>query len=446
VREALAAGRQTLIVAPTERDVRRIVSWVEAGGVFAWRSPAPTRAVDGLDGAGAFGGSEDPRAADRPVFRPSVARLVAEDGAGARTEAFWGTASGAVDVLVGTRAAAYVPMARPGLTVLVGDGESALDEPRAPYAGARAVLAVRSAQERTPLLFAGLARTVPAQALVEAGWMVSVTPPRALVRAVTPLISAPTAEDLAREGPTARTRLPSAAFQVIRDALGAGPVLVQAPSAEHEVFGLARTSAELGRAFPGVGVKRSAARPGILDEAGENAELVVATPGAEPPAVGGYAAAVLLDAGALTARPGIDASADALRVWMNAAALVRPSGRVLVVGTGSTDGSGVAAQALLRWDPAGLAARELAERRELGLPPATKAIVLVGASGDVSDLLARAALPGGTRVAPGEAKTVVLLQLSDARAGVAALRAAVRARSIANRGGPVRVKVDGELD
>jgi primosomal protein N' (replication factor Y) len=109
-------------------------------------------------------------------------------------------------------------------------------------------------------------------------------------------------------------------------------------------------------------------------------------------------------------------------------------------------GGGPAAQALVRWDPAWLAERELAERRELGLPPATKAAVIAGTRADAGDLLARVHLPEGTRVVPGESKTVVLFPLDGAWPGVAALRAAVRARSIARHGGPARVKVDGKLD
>jgi primosomal protein N' (replication factor Y) len=175
---------------------------------------------------------------------------------------------------------------------------------------------------------------------------------------------------------------------------------------------------------------------------GSDACLVVATPGAEPPATEGYEAAVLLDGGALTARPGLDASVDALRTWMGAAGLVRGSGKVMLVGAGG----GAAAQALVRWDPAWLAARELGERRELGLPPSRKAVVLTGERADVVDLLARVTLPAGTQTLPGAARTVVLLPLEVAAEGLAAIRAAVRARSIARTGGPVRVKVDGGLD
>jgi primosomal protein N' (replication factor Y) len=373
---------------------------------------------------------------------PAVARLVAGDGPEARLEGYWGAASGTVDVLVGTRAAAFAPLARPGLLVLVNDGDPALAEPRAPYPGARAVLTVRAGQERANLLVAGLARSVEAQALVDGGWMGSAVPARAAVRAATPVVGAPTADDLAREGATAASRLPEAAFRLIRRGLGAGPVLIQVPSAAHEVFGLVRTADELGRAFPGVALRRSGAGSGLIESVGSGPALVVATPSAEPVADGGYAAACLLDAGAWAGRPELDAAVEALRIWMGAAGLVRPRGEVLLLGS---DG-GAAAQALVRWDPVGLAERELAERRELGLPPATKAVVLTGPGEAVDEFTAALELPGEVRVRAAAGKTVLLIPLPAAKTVIGRIRETIRGRSAVRQTGGVRVKVDGELD
>ena len=50
---------------------------------------------------------------------------------------------------------------------------------------------------------------------------------------------------------------------------------------------------------------------------------MVATPGAEPPADGGYAGAVLLDTALLLLRPDLRAAEEALRRWLNVVALVR---------------------------------------------------------------------------------------------------------------------------
>ena len=54
--------------------------------------------------------------------------------------------------------------------------------------------------------------------------------------------------------------------------------------------------------------------------------VVVATPGAEPAAPGGYGAALLLDGWALLGRQDLRAAEDTLRRWMAAAALVRTRG------------------------------------------------------------------------------------------------------------------------
>ena len=109
----------------------------------------------------------------------------------------------------------------------------------------------------------------------------------------------------------------------------------------------------------------------VLDAVPAGPALVVATPGAEPVCPGGYGAALLLDAWALLSRPDLRAGEETLRRWMNAAALVRPAregGQVVVV----ADGALAVVQALLRWDSAGYAGRELADRAELGFPPVTR--------------------------------------------------------------------------
>src|SRR6185312_1483156 len=99
------------------------------------------------------------------------------------------------------------------------------------------------------------------------------------------------------------------------------------------VTGARRTAEELGRAFPGVTVHTSSGA-NVLRRVGAEPALVIATPGAEPPAPGGYAAAVLLHG-----RPSLRAAEEALRRWMNASALVRPG---MAGGSGSGSGSGSA--------------------------------------------------------------------------------------------------------
>jgi len=129
------------------------------------------------------------------------------------------------------------------------------------------------------------------------------------------------------------------------------------------VTGAARTAEELGRAFPGVPVRTSGGQRVLATVPAEPA-LVIATPGAEPVALEGYAAALLLDGWALLGRPSLRAAEEALRRWLNAAALVRPGGSVVVLAEANLP----AVQALIRWDPVTFSERELAERAELGFP------------------------------------------------------------------------------
>jgi primosomal protein N' (replication factor Y) len=160
------------------------------------------------------------------------------------------------------------------------------------------------------------------------------------------------------------------------------------------VIGSARTAEELGRAFPGAVVRVSGRSAGVLATVPGGPALVVATPGAEPVAEGGYGAALLLDAWALLGRADLRAGEETLRRWLNAATLVRPDGQVVV----AADAGHPVVQALVRWDPAGLAARELADRRELGFPPATRIAALSASPAALAEFLAALRLPDGADV------------------------------------------------
>jgi primosomal protein N' (replication factor Y) (superfamily II helicase) len=163
------------------------------------------------------------------------------------------------------------------------------------------------------------------------------------------------------------------------------------------VVGAARTAEELGRAFPGAAVRVSGRGSGVLATVPGGPALVVATPGAEPVAEGGYGAALLLDSWALLARADLRAGEETLRRWMNAASLVRPAsagGQVVV----AADAAHPVVQALVRWDPGWLAERELADRRALGFPPATRMASLSGTPAALAEFLDASRLPPGADV------------------------------------------------
>ncbi len=137
-------------------------------------------------------------------------------------------------------------------------------------------------------------------------------------------------------------------------------------------------------------------------------------------------------------------------------ALVRPGdagGQVVLVGDAGTP----AVQALVRWDPAGFARRELDDRRALGFPPAVRLAVLTGGADAVADLLSLAGLPGGAEVLgpvpapprqePGGAseeqvRTLVRVPRAQGALLVTALRGAQGVRSARKAAGSVRLQVD----
>ena len=175
--------------------------------------------------------------------------------------------------------------------------------------------------------------------------------------------------------------------------------------------------------------------------------LVVATPGAEPRAAGGYAAALLLDGWMLLGRPSLRAAEETLRRWMNAAALVRAGpagGRVVVV----ADSAIPAVQALIRWDPVTHSERELDERAELHFPPAVRIAAVSGPQDAVEALLADTGLPPGAELLgpvdepPDGVRMLVRVPRSAALTLAGALQRGQAGRSARKAPGTVRVQLD----
>ena len=441
--------------------------------------------------------------------------LMASLGPAERYRRWLAAARGEVAVVAGTRSAMFAPVAHLGLVVLWDEGDDLHAEPRAPYPHAREVLALRAHRARSGALIGGFARTAEAAQLISAGWARPLQASRAAARQFAPAVQAAGAdEELARDEAARSARLPGIALRTAQAALAGGPVLFQVPRrgylaavacerchsparcecggpAElpgaqaplrcgwcgsaigrscrrcgHQglralVTGARRTAEELGRAFSGVPVLTSGGSA-VLDQVSAEPAVVVATPGAEPAAPGGYAGAVLLDGWAMLGLASLRAAEEALRRWMNAAALVRPAadgGSVVVV----ADGAQPAVQALIRWDPATYADRELAERADLRFPPTTRMAAVTGPAPAVTVLLDEARLPpdaellgpfpadrpagAGRRAAaagrgPEVIRYLVRVPRSEGTALALALRAGLALRTAAKEPGAVRVQLD----
>jgi primosomal protein N' (replication factor Y) len=401
----------------------------------------------------------------------------------------------------------FAPVADLGLVVLWDEGDDLHAEPRAPYPHAREVLVLRAYLARCAALVGGFARTAEAERLITAGWARPLGADREARRQRAPAVrAAGTDAELARDEAARSARLPSIALRTAREALHTGPVLVQVPRRGYltavacercqtrarctcggpvqlpgpgmplrcawcgtaisrgcrncghpglraVVTGARRTAEELGRAL-GPAPVRTSGGSAVLDQVGPEPAVIVATPGAEPAAEGGYSAAILVDGWVMLARPSLTAAEEALRRWMNAAALVRPAdrgGSVVVIAGGEQP----AVQALVRWDPATFAARELAEREELRLPPAARMASVTGPPDAVNALLASVRLPTGAELlgplpvtdsgsssAPPVTRYLIRVPLSSGLELAAALRDGQAARTAAKEPGSVRVQID----
>jgi primosomal protein N' (replication factor Y) len=421
--------------------------------------------------------------------------LAADAGPAKRYRSFLAVSRGAVRIVIGTRAAAYAPVHDLGLVAIWDDGDDLYDEPRAPYSHAREVLLLRAQETGCAAVLAAHARSVEAEYLLRTGWATEVAAPRDAVRQ---RVSVNLAGGDERD-PAAHTRLPGEALRLLREAAATGPVLVQAPRVGYAarlacercrtpaecavchgplrlrgprrppecawcatvatgwtcpecgdhglrapVLGDARTAEEIGRAVPGVAVRQSSSGERVLAEVDDRPGIVVATPGAEPVAEGGYAAVLLLDTWLLLGRADLRATEEALRRWMNAGALVRPGGTVLAVGEGAHPGL----QALVRWDPAGLARREIEERQSAHLPPASRVATVTGPADELA-AVPSLVLPAGAEVLgpvpvegeEGEARYVLRVPRASGLALSDAL-AAMQARRSTRKQPHLRVEVD----
>ena len=450
----------------------------------------------------------------------AVARLTAEDGPTPRYQNFLRVLAGTARIAIGTRSAAYAPVKDLGLVVCWDDGDDLHIEQRAPYAHAREVLLLRAEQAGAACLLAGHARSTEVQRLIETGWALPVEADRTVVRRTVPRV-VNTADSFEQErDPLARiARLPGAAWRAAKEGLERGPVLVQVARAGYApslvcdscreparcgacqgplavagasgtsalpqcrwcstpapdwhcthcngrklrrgATGVIRTAEELGRAFPGKTVITSSGDQ-VKAHVTSGKALVVATVGAEPIAEGGYAAALLLDGDSLLRRETLRAGEDTVRRWFNAASLVRPGADGGLVVVTATDTGAVGA--LLRWDPAGYALRELSLREELQLPPAVRIASVTGPrdavqhfSGAVSAQLEQTGFllrtagpapliltgPPSTRRPAEDVRTLLFFPYGQAAAVTRVLRATRSATAAKRSAEPVQVRLDG---
>ncbi|MFS0733102.1 primosomal protein N' [Microbacterium sp. 1P10UB] len=449
----LADGRSAIIVVPDHRDQAQVQHVIDAQGLTDAAVPVDARRS----------GPE-------------------------RYASFLRTLAAAPCIVVGNRSAVYAPVARLGLIAMWDDGDALLAEPLSPGVHARDAALIRQELDDCALLFAGHTRSADVERLVGLGWVHEVTSARRESPRV--VLSA------TREGEARSARVPSAAFASAREALALGPVLVQVsrpgyapvlvcaecrkparclhcagplhatrPGAVPECgwcgraavgwhcihcestrvrmasSGSERTADELGRAFPGVRVIVADGQHPVTQVDARPA-LVVATRGAEPLAVGGYRAVVLLDGDRMLMADDLRIGEACLRWWSNAAALAAPGAPVHLVGV-----TGGVARALATWTQPAYARAELADRAPLRMPPSVRVAAVEGTVAAVDTALAtlRTDVPAlddeavlGPLTGPADtdgpaSRAFVRFDYSHGGAVTASLRASVVAEALRSR-------------
>jgi primosomal protein N' (replication factor Y) len=313
--------------------------------------------------------------------------------------------AGRFDVVVGTRPAVFAPLDRLGLVWISREVHPGHREDRSPYYHVREVAMARARLHGAACVLSSLSPSVETAVALETGEIRVARPPRAVERSTAPLVEtvAPEAEDRSVRLGTLLRSVRSAALVVSRRGYGVarvcrscgepaacalcrGPIVIEAGRPACRTCGAAGRCANCGSERFGVepaGTERIAEWAGRLSGRPVDLDLGKGVP--PPPApdrlLVGTAAAVkdvgpvsvdlvaILDPDRALARAGVDAGAQALATWMEAAAWAGPrgdGGRVLV----QTRRPGhPAVQALVRWDPVPYLRAEAGRRTEAGFPP-----------------------------------------------------------------------------
>jgi primosomal protein N' (replication factor Y) len=335
---------------------------------------------------------------------------------------FLQVATGASQIVIGTRSAIFAPVTNLQTIVIFREGSESHYERRTPGWNVRDVAIIRSQLAAIDLAFAGFAPSSELSLLIES-------------------------EAIALKGKGARVDatsypqfhgelLPDRIFSPIRGALTRGSVLFLVPrkgysqaiscascrnialcecggriyfggpdkgficslcnltSAEWSCKWCKKSSAhllgrgnlryahEIGRAFPGFAVISSDATNAV-HEIDNQHSIVLSTAGMAPVVNGGYQAVVILEGDNLFSQLDLRAQERAREAIMQSASLLSPNGKALVV----IDNSHPIVAALSRWNLSPLLARELREREQTQLPPLVHAVVLEVAHADAPTFL-----------------------------------------------------------
>lgn len=379
-----------------------------------------------------------------PLEAPSVWEYHSELGANARFRAFLECRFNHPRLVIGTRSAIFAPLEKLSLLLIWDEAAETYQEKSAPYWHTRQVAMLRSRREKASLILGSFSRSPQAQALIMSTWARELAPEKQ--KMPLPKIFTPEYEN--RDDPSLdQSGLSSTALQFLRRGLNKGPVLIQAPRkggrgglscvnclapvrcpqclgrveqlrgsfichscGHHFQFSCPRCGGKTTRAsvrgHQQIGTELAAAFPRVpvfncdadnsLHLISAKPALIVATAEQEPVARGGYAAALLLDAGMLLSLDRIWAAEEALRRWANAAAKVAPAGQVMLTGDpGQRLADTFKQRTFSSW-----ASQELTERAEVGIPPTAALAVIRGREDTLHSFLAESSFPDAQVIGP----------------------------------------------
>ncbi|QPK94617.1 hypothetical protein HCQ94_02655 [Actinomyces sp. zg-332] len=363
----------------------------------------------------------------------NIATIYSEDTGSVKYTNFLKVLTGQARVILGTQNAVFAPARDLGLIICFDDANLNYQSQKSPYINIRQVAIQRSINEKLALILAGFNKSIYMRQLENLKWAIplEITPQHA--RMIAPKIVCTQLLDNIEP----YHRISSYSYETIKNALEKGPVLVQVGTrgyfskvvckkcslvpvcskCKHLVSmqndnlftcincgkiydhyqcskcknddfkairsGDNKTMHDLGKMFPSVPILLSNATTPITDYIDDRSRIIVATPGAEPIPINGYAASIILDIETIYELPTFWAQTESFRRWYNIVGLTRQNGTVVIDGNIENN----VAINLQTWNTNKILDEILTERKELQLPPHSKFISLFGNHQQITDCI-----------------------------------------------------------
>jgi primosomal protein N' (replication factor Y) len=371
-----------------------------------------------------------------PDFKVQV--LSAEQEPSDRYNSFLQILNNNANVVIGTRNAIFAPLQNMGLIAIWDDADENYFSQQSPYWNAREVAILRARLNACNFISFGNSESIAINQLIKDKVISRQSFKNNASKDFWPQVLT---LDNSSSDPFERTkRIPNKAWELIKEGLKTGNVLVQVPRLGYSsnlqcsscresarcngcsgplltkqknsapeckwcgkvasswrcrycnakefrisVVGQTKTVEELGKSFPGVNILTSGGAT-ILRNVEESNSIIVATPGAEPRTPSGYSAAILLDAYLLLGVPSLAASEEAIRKWLHLFSLLKPEsagGKVFI----TSESTNRVVQALIKHDPNWLINNEQELRAETKLHPSVTTISLKGDLKEINKIL-----------------------------------------------------------